>query len=140
MKYRQHAGGYTFIFKKGEKLITEIEGFAKQKQISAASFHGLGGALEAEIGYYHLDKKAYEFMRLDEVLEIVSLHGNIALKDGAPIVHAHGVLSDAELKTYGGHIKEMIVGGTCELFLQSFDESWERMHDEDTGLSLIDFS
>lgn len=140
MRYRRYNNLYTLVFEKGEHLINSLAGFAKEEDISAASFHGLGGALEAEIGYYHLDTKEYEFTQLNEVLEIVSLHGNIALKDGAPFVHAHGVLSDAKLKSYAGHIKELVVGGTCELFLQNIDDSWVRTRDEGTGLSLIDFS
>ncbi len=137
MRYQQNQSTYTLIFKKGEPFISTLENFCQEQNISAGFFHGLGGVLSAEVGYYHLDTKEYEFHNLDEVLEIVSLHGNIALKDGNPFVHAHGVLADSNLKTYGGHIKEMIVGGTCELQLQVFDQKWSRDFDEDTGLSLI---
>ena len=140
MRYREYGSLLTLVFKKGDKLVQQLEEFAKEKRITAASFHGLGGALLVEIGYYHLDKKEYEFTKIDEVVEIVSLHGNVALRDGEPLVHAHGVLSDANLKPYAGHIKELVVGGTCELFLQNIDDTWVRTHDEDTGLSLIDFS
>ncbi len=126
------------VFKKGEQFIDSLTEFAKEEGMVAASFHGLGGALTVEIGYYHLDRKEYEFTKLNEVLEIVSLHGNIALKDGEPLIHAHGVFSDPELSTYAGHIKEMVVGGTCELRLQSYDDEWIRKYDEDTGLHLID--
>lgn len=139
MQHYQVNDGFTLIFKKGEPFIATLTEFCRAQGINAGFFHGLGGVLSVELAYYHLDSKEYEFKKLDEVLEIASLHGNVALKDGQPFIHAHGVFSDAELNTYGGHIKEMTVGGTCELQLQVFDRSWRRNKDEDTGLSLIDF-
>ncbi|MEX0668459.1 MAG: PPC domain-containing DNA-binding protein [Candidatus Saccharimonadales bacterium] len=139
MKYQQNNDNYTLIFKKGESFISTLEKFCSEHDISAGFFHGLGGVLSAEIGYYHLDTREYEFHKLDEVLEIVSLHGNIAIKDDKAFVHTHGVLAGPDLKTYGGHIKEMIIGGTCELQLQVISSKWHRNLDEDTGLSLIDF-
>ena len=128
---------YVLVFQKDEPLIANLEGFCEAHEITAGFFHGLGGAMSVELGYYHLDRKEYEFNKLDEVLEIASLHGNIALKDGEPFVHAHGVFSDAELKTYAGHVKELVVGGTCEIHLQVFDAKWKREKDDATGLSLM---
>lgn len=139
MQYYELTNGFTLVFKKGEPFIATLTDFCQAQGINAGFFHGLGGVLSVELGYYYLDSKEYEFKRLDEVLEIASLHGNVAIKDGQPFIHAHGVFSDAGLNTYGGHIKEMKVGGTCELQLQVFDTKWHRKKDEDTGLSLIDF-
>lgn len=138
MQHFQSGDNHVLIFQKGERFIESLTGFCTENGIDAGFFHGLGGALSAEIGYYHLDDQEYEFTELGEVLEIVSLHGNIALKDGSPFIHAHGVFSDTKLRTYGGHIKELVVGGTCELQLQAYNTSWQRIHDESTGLDLID--
>ena len=137
MQHFKSVGNYTIILQKDEALIANLEGFCEAHDITAGFFHGLGGVMSVELGYYHLDRKEYEFQKLDEVLEIASLHGNIALKDGEPFVHAHGVFSDAELKTYAGHVKELVVGGTCEIHLQTFDGKWRREKDDATGLSLI---
>jgi predicted DNA-binding protein with PD1-like motif len=135
-----HSGNHNvLVFEKGEQLIVALTDFCRDNRIHAGFFHGLGGALAAELGYYHLDSREYEFQKLDQVLEIASLHGNIALKDGEPFIHAHGVFSDAELRTYAGHIKELTVGGTCEVHLRTFEASWQRRFDEETGLSLMHF-
>lgn len=139
MKYRQYGSHYTLVFHKGEQFIASLTEFCKELGIEAGFFHGLGGALSAELGYYHLDKREYEFQNLDQVLEITSLHGNVARKDGAPFIHAHAVLSDASLHTYSGHVKELTVGGTCEVHLQTYEDAWERKHNDETGLSLITF-
>lgn len=140
MKHFQSGDNHVLIFQKGERFIESLTDFCADNVINAGFFHGLGGALSAEIGYYHLDSQEYEFTELNEVLEITSLHGNVALKDGSPFIHAHGVFSDAKLRTYGGHIKEFTVGGTCELQLQTYDAHWQRVHDQETGLGLIDLN
>ncbi|MEX0748814.1 MAG: PPC domain-containing DNA-binding protein [Candidatus Saccharimonadales bacterium] len=139
MKHYKSGDSWTLIFNKGEPFIATMTEFCHKQRIKAGFFHGLGGVLSAEIGYYHLDRKEYEFRKLDEVLEIASLHGSVALKDDELFIHAHGVFSDTDLCTYGGHIREMVVGGTLELQLQSLEGSWARQLDEDTGLSLINF-
>lgn len=140
MQYRQSENHYTLVFHKGEAFVANLCGFCEAHDIKAGFFHGLGGALSAEIGFYDLEKQEYSFRQLDETLEIVSLHGNITSKDSEPFVHAHGVFADEQLKTYGGHIKEFVVGGTCEVQLHSFGSTWRRTPDEETGLSLIDFN
>ncbi len=140
MKYFQNGKHYVLILQKSELLIEQLTNFCKEHDIKAGFFHGLGGALSAELGYYHLDKQEYEFQTLAQVLEITSLHGNVALKDGIPFIHAHAVLSDAALRAYSGHVKELTVGGTCEVHLQAFEDIWHRNYDdEETGLSLITF-
>lgn len=139
MKHYIHDNAATLVFEKGEPFIATLTDFCKEQQITAGFFHGLGGALSAELGYYHLDRQEYVFRKLDLVLEVVSLHGNITLKDDEPFIHAHGVLSDAAFTTYGGHIKELIVGGTLEVHFDSFGAKWRRVPDNETGLSLIEF-
>lgn len=139
MKYTQTYNHYIFVFQKGEQLIHALTEFCREQDLVAGFFYGLGGALSAEIGYYHLDKQEYEFRHLDQILEIASVQGNIALKDGEPFIHAHAVLSDAGLRSYSGHVKELVVGGTCEVHLQTFDRTWHRRYDKETGLALIDF-
>ena len=139
MKYYELNTNYTLIFNKSENLIENLTEFCKRKSIIAGFFHGLGGALSAELGYYHLDEKQYQFQKLDQVLEIASLHGSVALKDGEPFIHAHAVLSDASFHAYAGHVKELTVGGTCEVHLRTFTDEWYREYDQETGLSLINF-
>lgn len=137
MQFTPCGNGYLIVLVKGQELISSLHQFCREQQISAAWLAGVGAVLTAELGYYHLDKRQYEFQTLDKVLEIVSLSGNVALKAGQAFVHAHAVLSDAQLRTYGGHLKEAIVGGTCEITLTPFDISISRQIDDETGLSLL---
>jgi len=134
---KQDGNNFVLILKKGEKLVQSLENFAKTESIKSAWVNGLGAVLEAEVGYYRLDTKDYHFVQLDSILEIVSLNGNISQFDNGPLAHLHTVLSDEGMKTYGGHLKEGVAGGTVELYIKTINTVLERKPDEETGLKLI---
>jgi predicted DNA-binding protein with PD1-like motif len=63
--------------------------------------------------------------------------GNISLKDGNPIIHAHITLAGKTGKTYGGHLAPGTVIFACEFILEVFDGPiFERGFDEETSLPL----
>jgi predicted DNA-binding protein with PD1-like motif len=137
MQYKKIEGGYLLRFDLGEELIRKFTEFCREQNVQTGFFHGLGGVTSAEIGYYELQEKEYKFQELSDLVEIISLNGNVALKDDEPFIHMHGVLGDRELRAHGGHIKELRVGGTAEISLTVYDEKIERKPDEQTGLSLL---
>lgn len=110
----------------------------KKEEIKGAWLSGLGGAMSVELGYYALDDKEYRWKRLDQLLEIASLQGNVSWKDGEPVLHVHGTFSDENMQAFGGHVKELTVGGTCEVMLHALQQPLQRKQNEDTGLSLLD--
>lgn len=122
---------------KDENIIANLTKLCQEQGIKAGYLHGLGAAQTCELGYYHLDKKEYEFTKIDELVEIVALNGNISQVSGKPFLHIHAVVADKDLKTYGGHLKEGVTGGTCEVYISVFDEPINRAHDEDIGLNLM---
>jgi predicted DNA-binding protein with PD1-like motif len=71
-------------------------------------------------------------------MELVGMTGNISLVDGQPFIHAHGVFSDKEFATVGGHVKDLVVGPTIEIFLAPIDEKIERKMNDEVGLKLLD--
>lgn len=125
------------VLKKGEELFESLSDFAKQNKLKIAWFQGFGAAKKVELGYYHLDKKEYEWQKFDGPLEITGLHGNIVQKDGHPAFHAHGTFANDQYQTIGGHIKTLRVAGTCEILITKLDLSLSRSHDDEVGLDLI---
>lgn len=124
---------------KGDLLIKSLIEEVKKQNISGAWINGLGAAEWAEIGFYDLPNKKYNWSKINQPLEILSLQGNIAWKDGEPVIHIHGVFSDDKMNTIGGHVKELEVAGSCEIFIILIgDTRIERGYDEDTGLNLLD--
>ncbi len=121
----------------GEDFMTSVVAFAKEHTITAASFTAIGATQKLTLGYYELQKKTYIDRSFSEDLEIVSITGNIALKDGAPVIHAHGAFSNQEMQTFGGHIKQLIVGASCEIALTGYNGTIERAMNEEVGLPLM---
>lgn len=133
--------GYNYIvkLKLGEKLIENLNAFAKEKQLGSMWLSGLGGASHATLGYYDLETREYEWKDFPELTEITSLQGNLSWVDGEPMWHIHATLSDRSFVAYGGHVKEIEAGATVELFLHSRfgDEKLERTYDDEIGLKLL---
>lgn len=137
MQFTTTNKGYVIRLNKGEKIVETLTSFCERESIHSGVFHGIGATQNPEIGYYHLDKKEYEWRQIEKMLEIVSLTGNVALVDNKPFLHIHTVLSDSNFQTYGGHLKEATVGASCEIYLTNFETDIERVFDEDTGLKLL---
>lgn len=137
MIIKQDGNNFVLVLKKGERVVEALQKFAQKKSINSAWVSGLGAVLEAEIGYYKLDTRDYHFVQLDSILEIVSLSGNVAIYENVPMAHLHVVLSDESMKTYGGHLKEAVVGGTVELYIRTIKADLVRQPDAETGLKLI---
>lgn len=133
--------GYNWIVRleKGERLVEMLTKLVTAENIGGAWISGLGGAAWAELGYYDLDNKEYRWKKLDQLLEITSLQGNIAWNGDEPILHIHGSFSDSGMKAYGGHVKELTVGGTCEILLHRiYTDKLTRSFNEQIGLNLFD--
>ena len=130
-------GRYLLRFDRGEEIVSGLAVFAAQERIPGASFTAIGAAEKVVISFYHGRLKQYEDMVIKDELEIASLTGNIAWKENAPVVHAHGVFSDRNMKSFGGHVKKCVVSFTGEVSLFVFGKKVERAHDEKTGLNLL---
>ena len=133
--------GYNYLVRldKGEELISRLEQLAAEQDIAGGWISGVGAALSVELGFYQMDKKVYSYRKLDRLMEVVSLGGPLAWHDDSPAIHLHGVVSDEQAQTYGGHVKKLIVGGTCELFIHVWNKlQLQRTPSEEVGLNLLD--
>lgn len=130
-------GKYLLRLDRGEELVSCLAVFAAQEKIPGASFSALGAAEKVVISFYSGRTKKYEDMLIKDELEISSLSGNIGWKDNEAIAHAHGVFSDRNMKTFGGHVKKCVVSFTGEVSLFVFNKTVERKFDETTGLNLL---
>jgi hypothetical protein len=131
---------YLLRFDTDELLVRGIQQFCEEQNINGAWIQGLGGAAWAELAFYHLDQKAYEFDRINEPLEISNLTGNVALLNQKPFLHLHVTVSDLNYHSYAGHLKELAVGGTAEVLIRTFDSPITRVHNDANGLKVFDFS
>ena len=123
---------------KGKQFNSSILNYCQKNGIEAAWFSALGAAKEVRLAFYDLDKKSFIRKKILKPLEISSLSGNIAILDGKLVSHCHLVLSDKEMKTYGGHLDELLVAATCEVILQPLDLKLSRKHSDEIGLNLLE--
>jgi predicted DNA-binding protein with PD1-like motif len=69
--------------------------------------------------------------------KLLSLIGDVALKDGEPKVHAHVVVGRADGSTRGGHLMEAHVRPTLEVILTESPAHLHKQFDPENGLALI---
>jgi hypothetical protein len=138
MRHTKSNDTYIIRIDKGEEVVSNLTKFCVENDIKNATFNGIGALEWLKCGYYALSEKQYHFAEYDSLVEVVSLTGNVMLKDGKPLIHVHGVFTDTGNKAFGGHIVEMRVGVVLEVMLSPLSTSLSRLHDDCIGLYLID--
>ena len=132
--------GVTKVFqgslKKGDDLIPALTAILKEAKISAGAITGIGAVTGAELGYFNGQTKSYEKIQVQESLEIVSLKGNISIKDDGVFPHLHAVLSKKDFSVVGGHFFAGIVYAFEFEMLVLAGKPFTRKFDEATGLFL----
>lgn len=132
------AEAWALVFEPGDEAIAELTGFARERDVTAGSFTALGAFSSARVAWFDLETREYLEIPVDEQVEVLSVVGDLALRNGEPFVHAHAVLGRRDGSTVAGHLLSATVRPTLELFLHVYPEPLRRVHDEATGLALID--
>jgi predicted DNA-binding protein with PD1-like motif len=137
MKAIQSKSVFIGKLKHGNDLLEEITEFCIQKHIRLGRISAIGAAQKACIGFYNQTTHEYQFLDLNQPLEITHLTGNVSIKDGQPMVHAHITLADEKGHCFGGHLAPGTIVFACELILEAFEGPvLERGYDDVTGLPL----
>jgi len=123
---------------KGDDLLLGLEKCAQDLGITLGEVQAIGAVTQARVGYYDQFARKYMFLTFPEPQEILTLVGNISIKDNQPFVHAHLTLADQEGRAFGGHLAEGTLVFACEFWIQEYSsgKSLVRHHDEETGLFL----
>ncbi len=137
-----HHGMRTFavVFDEGDEIVEGLLQFAREHDVNGAALTAIGAVSDLTWGYFDWDRKDYRRTALREQVEVVSLAGNIALKDDQPKVHAHIVVGRADGAAVGGHLLEAHVRPTLEVVVVETPAYLRRRVDRETGLPLIDLS
>ena len=95
------------VFRTGDELAKGLSKFAEEQKLSAASFKAVGALSSVRLAWLSWETKQYEpSVILNEQVELLSLIGDVALKDDKPVVHAHVVIGKKDGTTHGGHLLE----------------------------------
>jgi predicted DNA-binding protein with PD1-like motif len=141
MKYRQldqFPKTFVLVFQTGDELAKGLAEFAEEQHVSAASFKAIGALRSVRLGWFNWESKKYEpSVTIDEQVELLSLIGDVALKEGRPVVHAHAVIGKKDGTAHGGHLLEAQVRPTCEVVLVESPARLQKFWDPESGLALI---
>jgi predicted DNA-binding protein with PD1-like motif len=135
----EHAGQrtYAIVFDKGDEAVAGLKRFAESHGVGAASLTAIGAFSDVTLGYFDQQVKAYKKIPVREQVEVLSLLGDVAEKDGQPALHAHVVVGRSDGTTLGGHLLEAHVWPTLEVTLVESPAHLKKAVVEETGLALI---
>ena len=128
---------HLLVFEQGDEVMSTLETFARDHELSAATFTAIGAFSDARLGYLSWESKEYEEIPLPEQVEVLMLAGDVALQDGEPKLHAHAVVGKRDGSAHGGHLLEAHVRPTLELVLVEPPVHLRKQIDPETGLALI---
>jgi predicted DNA-binding protein with PD1-like motif len=129
---------YVLVFETGDELAEGLLTFVTEQRLAGASFKAIGALSSVHLGWFNWETKKYEeSVVLDEQLELLSLIGDVALKDGQPQVHAHAIVGKADGSAHGGHLLKAYVRPTCEVVLIESPTHLHKAIDPESGIALI---
>lgn len=129
---------FVLVFRTGDELAEGLTNFASEQKLASSSFKAIGALSSVKLGWFNWETKLYEpSVHLDEQVELLSLIGDVALKDGAPQVHAHVVIGKRDGTAHGGHLLQAHVRPTCEVVLTESPAHLKKEFDPAAGIALI---
>lgn len=137
MQFREMPSGYFIVLDRGEELMEELTRFATETGVRAASLQGIGAIRRLTLGYYDLAAQRYERASWEEEFEVASLTGNLAVVDGGPFPHVHGVFGRRDFSTLAGHVFEAEVAVAMEITALTAPEALRRQAVDFCDLKLI---
>ena len=139
MQYKRFGNTCMLRIDLGEDIVESLKKLCEDEQILLGRVEAIGATDHAVIGVYDLAKKEYYPETIDEFMEIASLNGSVTAMDGKPYIHLHATIADQRHVIHGGHVLEMRVGATCEMFVTVLEGEVKRRKDEGLGINLWTF-
>ena len=134
MKYRKVGEKIFVSLQTGDLINKSLMEISVKENISNAWINGIGAIDSVEVGYMDVVNKKYQKRNFNDNYELISLIGNITIKDGVPFVHTHITFSDTEYKVFGGHLFDAKITATGEIILTVADSKIDRQFNENVGI------
>lgn len=122
---------------RGDDLLEALTEVVRREGVRLGRIEAVGAVEKARVGYYDQTTYAYRYLDFGQDMEILALVGNVSLRDGEPMVHAHVTLGDAQGRAFGGHLAAGTRVFACEFAIEVLEGAeFHRGHDEATRLPL----
>jgi hypothetical protein len=127
---------------RGDKLPDALLAVARAHGVKAGRLTAIGGVTNLKVTEYDIHENRYTPpLERAGMTEVLSLAGNLSLRDGAPFFHLHLCGSwqeNGETRIIAGHLVEAETF-VCEFHLVAYDDvALVRDLDPKTGLALWD--
>ncbi|MCC7253982.1 PPC domain-containing DNA-binding protein [Hyphomicrobium sp.] len=137
-RYIRTPTGFLVVLRQGDNVIGELESLAARENLPSASLVGIGFLRKVTFGFYDFSSRSFLPKTFHDV-EITTLSGSIAWKNGKPSIHAHGAVSGRDFQVVGGHILEAEIGtGSAEITIVTHDTQLQRAIDPSIGVNVLD--
>ena len=137
LKSHQIKNTYFLRLQKGDDLLQSLTEIIKDNDIKLANITALGAVSKVVFSYYDQQQREYISIEKKGNFEILNLNGNVSIKEGEPMVHAHIILADNSGNAFGGHLEVGTKVFASEIQIQELSNPDKvRKYDEDTGLTL----
>ena len=94
MEYRKIGDNYYIRMDRGDEIVSNLLEICEKESIPSAVFSGIGGCQSAELQVFIPETDSFETERLEGMLELVSLNGNVVRDDDGKLFHhTHALFS-----------------------------------------------
>ena len=136
---------YVLVLERGDQLMAEVKAFAERERLRAAEFTGIGAVSSAKLAAFDPERREYVEIADPGQAELAALNGRITLpQDADPAdppperqLHVHCVLSREDGSAIAGHVFELVIRPTCEIFVTESTQYIARREDPESGLPVI---
>ena len=122
MEYKKIGETFYIRMDRGDEVIEKILEVCRKESIPSAVFTGIGGCRNAELQVFIPETGEFDTEKLEGMLELVLLNGNVVTDDDGQLFHhTHALYTfkkDGQHGMAGGHLKTTIVLYTAEIELR----------------------
>ena len=137
MQYKKYGDTYAVRIDPGEEIMQSLQKLCLEEGIGLAQVNAIGAISHGIVGVFDLTEQAYHREELNGFMEITSLSGNVTRMDGKSYLHLHGTFADQQHQIHGGHVIELTVEATCEMFVRVLPGEVTRQRNEELGINVI---
>jgi len=136
LQYKRVGDTWLVRMDPGDEVIQSLNQLCEAENIRLARVEAIGAIDHGVIGVFDLEKRTYHQEILEGLMEITTLSGNVTAMNGKPYIHLHATLADQNHVIHGGHVIELRIGLTCEMFVCALEGEVTRERNEALGINV----
>jgi len=145
MEYKKIGNSYYIRIDRGDEIINSLLELCHKESIPSAVYTGIGGCQDAELQTFIPETGNFETKKIEGMLELISINGNIISDENGELFHhTHALFSFKENGQHGiagGHLKSTTVRYTAEIELRpTVGGKIMRKYDSESGTGFWDFN